>query len=125
MPISLFLTLVGKSFFIAILLVQKQIHKLDMVKVLLLYTSAIWFGQIHILSKFLEAKATMHLSDGKKIKGKRAGALGPEPLRSAPRSETGRPRSAPQRARARVKPVKRATLVREREGAGYASMTHG
>ena len=70
MLISLFLTPVAKSFFIAILLVQKQIHKLDMVKVLLLYTSAIWFGKIHILSKFLEAKANVQISVGfKKEKG--------------------------------------------------------
>ena len=103
MPISLFLTLVGKSFFIAILLVQMQIHKLDMVKILLLYISAIWFGQIHFLSKFLEAKATRHFSEGFK-KGKRnsQGQLGQIHC-AAPGSDAGRPRSVHRRARAGVK----------------------
>ena len=114
MPISLFLIPVAKSFFIAILLVQKQIHKLDMVKVLLLYTSAIWFGRIQFLDRFLGSKANWHFLLVFKMEKEiprgnwaRSTVQRPDPTRAGPGQRTG--------ARARAGQTdRRARLVSER-----------
>ena len=125
MPISFFLIPFAKSFFIAILLVQMQIQKLDMVKILLLYISAIWFGQIQFLDKFLEAKANRQFSDGLKMeKGfsrgnwARSTVQRPDPTRAGPGQRSGA-------RRVRVKPARGPGRSERERGRGDARTTQG
>ena len=57
MLISLILIDVGKTCLIAKPFIKNQIHKLEMVQKLLLYSCAKGFGQIQLLSWFIGSKA--------------------------------------------------------------------